>query len=181
MRVRIQSGARSVAVDQRLGQPFAVSLAIHSLLVALAAFPLAFGRGQVWGEIGTGGVATPVNLVGGIPLPPSPVTNPLATDVKTLNPPEPKAERVKEVAPPKPTPTGKEYQIQDRKEKKKWADIENARMAKELRDLAQTPRNAIPGAGAPAGNSMYSPMTTDRKSTRLNSSHIQKSRMPSSA
>jgi protein TonB len=168
MRVRIQSGAKSAVVDQSLGQPFTVSLAVHSLLVALAAFPLAFGRTQMWGEIGSGGVATPVNLVGGIPLPPSPVTNPVANDVPTMNPPEPKPvakmEKVepKEVAPPKLT--GKEYQIEEKKQKKRWADIERERMAKELREFAQTPSNAIPGRGAPASNSMYSPMTTSQGS-----------------
>ena len=46
-----------------------------------------------------------------------------------------------------------------------------------------TKREAAPGGANSAANSAAKPATpaADRKSTRLNSSHIQKSRMPSSA
>ena len=41
---------------------------------------------------------------------------------------------------------------------------------------------SLAGAGAPPDSlADFPPRTLDRKSTRLNSSHIQKSRMPSSA
>lgn len=162
MRVRVQMGDKATdQVHPGLGQPFAFSLAMHFLLLALMIFPLAFGRSTTWGDIGSGGSGyMAVNLAAGIPLPPAANTNPVATDTNTMNPPEPKAEKVKELAPP--TPTGKEYQIEERKQKKRWADIENERMAKELRDFANTPANAIPGSGGRASSSMYNPITSSQ-------------------
>jgi outer membrane biosynthesis protein TonB len=162
MRVRVQIGSRTAAAaPPGLGQPFAFSLALHSLLLALIVFPLAFGRSSTWGEIGAGGSGyMAVNLTAGIPLPPAPVANPVATDTTTMNPPEPKAEPAKEATPP--ALSGKEYQMEMRRQKKRWQDIENERLAKELQKFSETPSNAIPGRGGRGSAPMYNPMTTSQ-------------------
>ena len=52
-------------------------------------------------------------------------------------------------------------------------------MLRELRGLAR--ETAVYGLSTVLGRMLSFLLTPDRKSTRLNSSHIQKSRMPSSA
>ena len=58
--------------------------------------------------------------------------------------------------------------------------LEDAELASSIMGITLTNRHGMPMAGIPY-HSSEPYINKDRKSTRLNSSHIQKSRMPSSA
>src|SRR5580704_17882136 len=96
---------------EQMGGPATVSLVLHSALVALIFFQMAFSNDSqkpTFGGDGTGGQAVPVSLKSGIPLPAAPVENPLATDSKTENLPEP-VKKPKEAEPPPPPPKANDY------------------------------------------------------------------------
>jgi protein TonB len=132
--------------------PATISVLMHAALIGLAFVHLGFmNNTERWGDVGSGGgSATPVTLKGGIPLPPAPVESPLATDTKTLNPPEVKEKPSKGEKKPEPPITGKAYEIKSKDDEKKrqremlMADLKNSRKSPET--------NAIPGSGARASN-----------------------------
>ena len=137
--------------------PATISVLMHAALIGLAFVHLGFmSNSEKWGDVGSGGgAATPVTLKGGIPLPPAAVESPLATDTKTLNPPEvvekaPKPE--KKVEPP----TGKAFEIKGKEdEKKRFREMALA----DLKKSQKSKDNAIPGRGAPASNpEMFAPV-----------------------
>ncbi len=159
MRVRVQSGERKGG----LGSAFTFSASLHGFLVVLLVVPMSFfGRANMWGDPGMGGSAVTVSLTGGIPLPVSEVPNPLATDTKTLNLPEPA--KSKTVEKPTPTKTGKEYQIEERNQKKLLAELERKRMLADLKGIPKPESNALPGSGGRASSDLYGRFPTGQGS-----------------
>ncbi len=143
--VRIVEGGQSPG----LAAPLAFSLMLHGALVALALVPMA--RPQSWGEAASGGgSAVAVNLTAGIPLPAAQApANPLATDTRTLNPPE-------KTAPPAAVrPSAKEVQIEQRREKKLLAEMERKQLRQELAQLRQPSPQEIPGEGSRASSTLF--------------------------
>lgn len=130
----------------------AVSFALHAGVIALAFVHLGFlDRHDSWGEEGAGGgAATPVTLKGGIPLPPAPVESPLATDTKTLNPPDVQEKPTKAEKAPEPPVSDKAYEIETKKAQKQR---ERDALLAELKNVQKHPESsAIPGSGARATN-----------------------------
>jgi protein TonB len=126
--------------------------------------PLSFSnRRDIWGDPGTGGGAVAVNLTAGIPLPASQAPkNPVATDTPTVNPPEPeKAKPAEKITPPK---SAKEYQIEERNQKKLLAELERKRMLDELKHLPKADPNAVPGQGSKASSELYGRFPTGQGS-----------------
>ncbi len=150
MRVRVQVGRE--AGQQGLRGPFTLSLVLHSALFSLAF--VSFSQSVTWGEPGGGGSAVPVNLVAGIPLPASQgPPNPLATDTKTVNPPEVATKKVEEVTPPQPS--AKELEMEERRQTKQLAQLERERLRRELAQLQESAANAIPGQGSRASSELF--------------------------
>jgi outer membrane biosynthesis protein TonB len=133
-----------------------VSAILHGALVALAIFPLGFRSREpiLMGGDGSGGRAVAVSLTPSIPLPAAPVENPLATDTKSENLPEPekKTKTVEPILPPKPN----DYLVKDTK-KSKQERLEEAKrqlIADATKDMHR-PSNAVPGSGGRASSQMY--------------------------
>jgi len=132
--------------------PATISVLMHAALIGMAFVHLGFMNNDIkWGTEGSGGgSAIPVTLKGGIPLPPAPVASNLATDTKTLNPPEVKDEKpAKAEKKPEPPPSGKAFEIKSKDdEKKRWREMAEA----DLRKSQKVKDNTIPGSGARASN-----------------------------
>jgi len=135
--------------------PAAASVVLHACLIVLAVVHLGWTtRVTPWGKDGTGGEATTLTLTEGIPLPPAPVANPLATDTPTLNLPEKAPKPEKKIEPPDP----KAIEILDRKSRQKEAQERlRKEMMADLKSLPKSAPNAIPGSGGRAGSEMYKP------------------------
>jgi protein TonB len=132
--------------------PATISVIMHATLIGMAFVHLGFmSSTPPWGQGNGGLTATPINLTPGIPLPPSPVESKVATDTKTMNPPEVKEEKAAKVEKkPEPPATGKAFEIKTKDDEKKRL----LAMAKsDLIHSQKSPEtNLIPGKGARASN-----------------------------
>src|SRR5258708_7055903 len=133
--------------------PASISVALHALLVVLAVVHIGWTSPTVrWGNDGNGG-ATTMTLTAGIPLPPSPVQNPLATPTETLNLPEKATKPEKTLAPPA---TSKTFDVVDRnKQQREREEHRRKNMLAELKNMPTQAANAIRGSGAAAGSETH--------------------------
>ncbi len=140
---------------EKMSGPATVSLVLHGALVALAVFPLGFrSREPLWGGEGSSGQAVSVTLKSSIPLPAAAVENPLASDTKSENLPEP-AKPEPKTKPIEPPPNKNDYLINDKKAKQqRLQDAKNSLLAEASKDLKRE-SNAVPGSGGRASSQMY--------------------------
>lgn len=139
-------------MKEKLGTPATISLTLHGVLFALAIFPMGFSKGGTikWGKEGTGEGTSVVTLTERIPMPSAPKDNPLATDTKTVNPPEKIEPKANKIEPP---PSKDDYEIVDKKTKKQRELRERELAMAMAKDDLRKELNSIPGGGGRAGSS----------------------------
>ena len=173
---------------ESLSTAFAGAVCAHALLIGgLAAVALMRGHADPFGDKNAGAGAVGVEAVDSIPLMHKGLPNPLANNTESEVPQTPVKEKVVQKAKAEPPPPDA-IKIKDKKAPpKQVAQVATER--NRFRPFEQLDPNQMTSKTAPAvSNPIYSPASgggqvgvIDRKSTRLNSSHTDISRMPSSA